>query len=55
MHEYACRIRTVEPFPDGELQTLWVRSTWDNACNIVEEKYELTSRMARLVSHDVVF
>lgn len=50
MHDYACRIRTINSFPDENLQMQWALSAWRDCCEIAQENYNLTPRMMRLVS-----
>ena len=49
MHEYACFIFTIDAFPDDETQIKWARTVWKNTCTKVDDQYELSYRMMKLV------
>lgn len=50
IREFSVRVCTIDALPDPDVQIAWTNDVWKNACNTVEEEYELTDRVISLVS-----
>jgi hypothetical protein len=51
MCEYEAMVSTKDGFLDPLVHGEWAKMCWQQACNLVNERYQLTSRMSSLV-HD---
>ena len=49
-HEFSARVCTQDALPDPEVQIHWSREIWEAACKVVDENYECSDRVIRLVS-----
>jgi len=49
MREYEAMVSTKDGFPDPLVRGEWAKMCWQRACNLVNERYQLTSRMSSLV------
>jgi len=49
MREYEAMVSTKDGFPDPLVRGEWAKMCWQRACNLVNERYQLTSRMSSLI------